>query len=420
MICLLLCSTAAAQYASEPQPVVFYDDASILPELQVDTGWFPTSDSPIAIRLFIDSLGGIETTLSGQSELSWTGRPGEPMLQRVMGEEDGAVVSLDALFDFGIDIRLDVPGAPQGLVELVDQQVEFVDLDTLDGMLLPGTPYDAHVESDIQPAAVSVSFEITPGVDLAVGIGLAPDLDADISGLNITTEALGEGHQQSLESQWVEVDPNPDGASEIGFVSWWSGLLVAKLDLILSPQVWVTTPAGNFNLARFDIPVPIVDAHEVRTSEPAFYAHPLPLFHTNAVAHDFGRVPLGQTAVFELPLVNEGDLVMVGGVEVLGSEDVAVFPDVLSAIPQGEDGVAVMFTPSELGAMTAEITIRTNDPAMPEWIVQVQGQGVPDDGSGIFRLGHDACQCSSGPSGAWWWPTLALILALRRRQPPRT
>lgn len=416
MICLLLCSTAAAQYASESQPVLFYDDAPIISDLQVDTGWIPSANAPIGIRLYIDTLGGIETTLSGMSELIWTDRPGEPMLQRIVGEEDGTVVSLDAVFDFGIDVQLDLPGVYEGIVTLANQELEFVDVDTLDGMLLPGQPFDAKVSSEVTPAVVQVAFEITPGVELAVGLGIAPTLDAELSGLDITTEALGEGHMQSLESQWVEVDPDATGASEIGFVSWWSGLLSADLDLNITPQVWVLSPVGNFQLAKLLFPVPLVDGSEIRTSEPSFYAHPLPLLDVRLSHHDFGEVPVGQTGVFEIPIGNLGDLLMVGEAVVEGSADVSVFPGEISAIPSGSDGVAVLFSPTDTGNMTAEVTLRTSDPSEPVWVITVQGRGVPGTGGGRFGIGYDGCNCTTGsPAALWWLPGVGLLALLRRR-----
>ena len=415
MICLLLCSTAAAQYASDSQPVLFYDEAPIISDLQVDSGWIPSANAPIAIRLYIDTLGGIQTTLSGTSELTWTDVRGEPMLQRIVGEEDGTIVSLDAVFDFGIDVKLELPDVYEGTVTLANQEVEFVDVDTLDGMLLPGQPFDAQVSSDVQPASVQAAFEITPGIELAVGIGIAPTLDAELSGLDITTEALGEGHMQSLESQWVEVDPDPRGASEIGFISWWSGLLTADLDLNITPQVWVLSPAGNFQLAKLLFPVPLVDGSEIRTSEPAFYAHPLPLLEVNLSNYDFGEVPVGQTGVLEIPLGNAGDLLMIGHAAVDGSEDVAVFPVEVSAVPGGSDGVVVLFEPTDTGPMTADIVIQTSDPSEPEWIVQVQGYGVPGTSGGRFGIGYDGCNCgTTSPAALWWLPAVGL-LAFRRR-----
>ena len=368
-----------AQHASEPQPLVWVDDMDLLEGLAVDSGWWPSPDAIIAVRFAVTTTGGLSTMLEADSELMWTGVPDDPLLHRVVGRAAGGQVALDALLDISTDVKLDLAGVFTGTVALTDAQVELTDVATFDGLLLPGQPQTATVGYTGDAVPLTLRIDVITGVDLIVGVDVAPDLAAEVVGRTVTSDVLEQTLTQQAEGEWVELAPDPGAPGALGFASQWHGTVDGGLDVLLQPEVAVFTPLGTFDLLRFDLPLPLETIAAQRTMEPVFLVHPLPVLQGPPADIDLGEVLVGTLATAFIDIVNPGELGLVGDVELVGDTAFAAFPDQIAAQPDGRDGITVTFAPSAPGAFEASLALITNDPVRPIRTVRVIGLGVRPD-----------------------------------------
>ncbi len=390
----------------------------MLTGLQVDSGWFPSANDPLAIRFYILPLGGLTTTLQGTSELQWgQGAPGT-VQHRVIGQPSGTDIELDATVDVGIDVKIDVVDVLTDVVTLVGTEARFEGRASHDTLLLPGQGRVGRVRDALEVFAWSTDLEVIPGVDLVVGVEVAPILTAEVRGAGVESVAFGVPRRQTLEGQWVD-QPAPPGASEHGLTVAWAGDVTGELELGLQPEVSLDTPVGNFRILRVRVPIPIQRFQELRLTPPQFLVHPLPSLDLEPVDHDFGDVGVGDLALLELSLDNLGLLALEGTALVRGSGAFAVFPEELAAAPDGGgDGVVITFSPRDEGIAEAEVVLSTNDPWQPDVVFRVRGRGV--DPASLDRFaGGATCGCqapASSSAGALGVAGLAALLLLRRRR----
>ena len=421
LLVVLAGAAASAQSASLPQPVSFEASTDVLDGLQADTGWWPSANGPLSIRFYITSIGGVSAFVEGESELQWDDV--DPRLrQRVHGVE-GSVLELDSAIEIGSDVRIDVGGVFTGVVPLAANRLELVESAPFDTLLLPGQPATAEVGKNLRPATLSFNIDVLPTVDLVVGVEATPRLSSVLVGRDVQTETEEQLRVQSVEGQWSEWPPTPGGAAELGVVSTWRGDLDTALELVLSPELELFTPVGNFDLVRFDIPVPLQDRVDLLVSDPVFYVHPLPWRSALPEEHDFGSVLVGQTVQWALPIENLGELTLLGEWFIEGDDAFSVFPDGVVALPDGDDGVVISFVPNQAGAASADLVLVTNDPSHAEHRIRLIGNGAPPDGGvstdqnvegGTIRT----CGCAAtepvAPIGMWTWLATLGLLGVRR------
>ncbi|MBX2800816.1 MAG: hypothetical protein KTR31_24255 [Myxococcales bacterium] len=406
---------ALAQHASEPQPLLFEDQVDVLDGLAAQTAWFPSKGAPVSIRLFLDTSGGVQTTVEATSELTWSDAvPGE-LSHRLVGAAGGGTMVLDATAEVGAEVKVDIGGVFTGTVPLLRQSATWLDQSSFDGLLLAGGQEAATVGDGLQPITLSFRVSVISGVDLVVGVDVVPQLDVALAGVEVRTDGAGGQGVQELEGGWVDLPTDPQRPGQLGLSSIWATEWSSDLALVLSPSLDLFTPVGTFTVVQFDSELPLATVDEARDLE-AFVVHPLPVIEGPVEAYDFGEVPLTSQATWQVPLRNLGALAVDGAVEVVGDRSFEVFPGDVAVLAQGDDGVVVTFAPSEPGPVEALLRLTTNDPTAPLIEVALTGTGVAPDGSGDSdAIPVTSCGCQSGGGGAGL-AVLALLAVARRRR----
>jgi MYXO-CTERM domain-containing protein len=390
----------------------------------VDTGFLPSPALPISVRFSIVPTGGVVTELAADSHLEWTenGTGAEPILHQVRGKPGGGWFGVDAELDIGTDVQLNLLGIFVGVVPLGNRTVFIEQGEAFDGLLLPESDVESvDVVSSGTPIPLAYQVEVIPTVDLTLGVNLFPELQAELHGVEVATDSGGVVTTQVAEDHWVPQPPDPSRPAEVGMASTWTGDLSASLDLIIEPEVVVSTLFGPFTLSPFEIPVPLGSGQEIRELGPAFYAHGLPVIEVDATPYDFGDVPEGQQRTLELRTDNLGELHLAGEVEVLGDDAFRVFPERIDAPAQTDDGLVVTFAPTAVGYAEAVVLLRTNDPVQPTVEILVSGTGTPELGRDVQRVngeearGGSGCGCAHGGASAGWLAAGLVGLVRRRR-----
>jgi MYXO-CTERM domain-containing protein len=417
-------SASAASGVSDPQPVAFLDAADLFTTLQFDTGYLPGANDPIAIRLYVTPLGGVQTTLRGLSEVSW------PPLGHRVSSEPGGSARMDVELAIGAEVKLDLPGVFTGVVPLWTEGVALDAEAVFDGLLLPGHPTQS-VELEVDDPALLPDLEyaltVISGVDLVVGVSLTPSASATVRGAAVVSEAGDELLVQDRDALWSDMLPDPDRPGEIGLASRWLGEVDARLDLVIEPEISVDTPLGQFTLARFPVPVTLVETLSPRESPAAYVVHPLPVLASIAPEQAFGTVELGGVANREIPLDNIGELLLEATLRVEGDPAFSVWPTTLAATPDGPTGFVITFAPTTPGAHQGSLVIETNDPTLPLLAVALSGAtgsdpqgelGEGDGGSSSLKTCGCGTSGSPAPVLGGWIAALLGPLALRRRRTP--
>ncbi|MEQ1567378.1 MAG: hypothetical protein ABMA64_17180, partial [Myxococcota bacterium] len=378
MLTTLLSLPAFAQaWSSDPVPVVYADLADVFSGVQFDTGYWPSATDPIAIRFYLTPSGGVSTTLPGTSRLEW------PELSHHVDGVAGGEVELDTDLEIGAEVSLDLLGIFSGVVPLVTRSVSFTDRVDVDDLLLPGSP-NAPVQlgddvGSIPPLEYAVA--VIPGVDLVAGVNLLPTATAAVQGMALVSSVDDQELVQPTVDAWSAVAPPEDRPGELGLVTRWQGAVDAQLSIVLEPNIEVDTFLGSFSLLSFQIPVDLVGDLADRESAPVFAVHPLPVLALGEPTHEFGAVTVGAPVTWPLSLDNVGELVLVGVVGIEGGDGAfAVWPDGVTAVAGGDDGLSVTFDPPSAGPWSAELWLETNDPYQPVVRVGLSGTGVGVDG----------------------------------------
>ncbi len=416
MIALLtMMSPALAQHASEPRSLLFTDDVPILTPVAVDTGWWPSASSPVAVKFSIVPSGGVVTELQAESHLEWDelGASGDPMLHHITGFAGGGWFGLDAELDISTEVQLNILAVFTGIVPLGSRTIRLSDGVSFDGVLLPESAIESVSVSSVgAPVPLSYEIEVIPGVSLSLGANVFPELEASLVGVEVRTDAQGTESLQMAEEHWVELPPDPGRLAELGMATTWSGQLDAAVDLVIEPTVVVDTWLGPFTLAQVDIPVLLGEGSELRELGPTFYSHPLPVLEIDRSPMAFGDVPLGDLATVELPLENLGKLQLTGTVEVLGDPGFRVFPEAITAEALASDGLVVTFEPTQLGMADGVVVLHTNDPIDPMVQIVLSGAGFDSVDREPQRVNGEevrggGCACDQVPARQGVWGLLA-------------
>lgn len=426
----LVASASAAEpgpWHSDPAPVVYADEAEVFSTIAFDTGYWPSATDPIAVRFHLTPVGGVQTELYGTSDVAWP-----ELSHRVLGEP-GGWFGVQTDITIGAEVKLDLFGLYSGTIPLWEEQVALDESVDVDGLLLPGAAraeVSVVVDDPNAFAPIEYAIQVIPTIDLVVGVGVAPELEATMTGVRVVGDLGGDTLQQDQEDTWVLLPDLPDRPGELGMLSTWTGSLRSHLSLVIEPEVRVDTLLGAFTLAAFPIPVTLVDDEALRTTPAAFVVHPLPVTGALPEAIDLGEVQLGQLGNYTLPIDNLGALLLQGTVAVDGNAAFTVWPETLAALPEGADGVVVTFSPTAVGESTATLVLATNDPWAPEVRIPLSGLGVttdaadpdpdpvPDAADPKLEEGDGGCGCdlAAGPGAGWALWALVPLLAARRRQ----
>jgi MYXO-CTERM domain-containing protein len=293
-----------------------------------------------------------------------------------------------------------------------------------DGLALPGgAPESATVEA-AGGALQSFSFRqlVVTGVEVAFEMDLLPAADATLTGQRIDVTDGGTLISADFDGDVSQFDVPASHPGWIELLATYQANLEATLALVLTPSLDLCVVGQCFELAAFDIPIDLIDTAQARSFAPVSVYHPLPSVVPPNPSHDFGEVLVGNTLNFEVPLTNQGEMFLEGSVEVVGAENITVFPQYFFAQPGESDGVVVSFAPNEAIETTAFLRITSNDPleiplrglgTSPEPNVGTSEDGYTFEGR---SLGITGCGCATTGSTPAAWLLLALPVWVRRRR----
>lgn len=264
----------------------------------------------------------------------------------------------------------------------------------------------------------------------------------DPSVVPITTEN-GETLHNFMGGPYVEIDVHPEGHID------YDGIIH------LIPSFYVEVLGQEFKIPVYDYPLNITDllnldlASQIKFDTIRVHV-PLPdivQFEQPAVV-DFGKVEVGSGEKLALVIPNDGEATAraVGEIEPAMASVFKMLSASTLIEPGQSEEMVIRFTPKKAGKFEAELTVRSNDPDLPEQTVLVKGEAVdPDDpnyptedgggkppsadggeegpmGSAYDGAGDDGgCGCrtaggrdTSAPVWATWLGLAALGLARRR------
>lgn len=421
---LLLLPCVAKAYESPESPVVFADEVDVWSAVEFDTGPLPAG-SPVTVRFFLASDGGAYTAIDSASLLSWP----TALAQEWASYPGGGSLALVTDLSLNLELSWDVFGFT-GTEPLWSEGLFFEDAKTFDGLALPGSNPETVTVEAAGGVLQSFSFRqlVVTGVEVAFEMDLLPAADATLTGSRIDVTDGGSLISTDFEGDVSQFDVPASHPGWIEFLATYQAELEATLALVLTPSLDLCLVGQCFELAAFDIPIDLIDTAQPRSFAPVAAYHPLPSLIAPDLSHDFGDVLVGNTLNFELPLANQGEMYLEGWVEVVGAENITVFPQYFFAQPGEADGVMVSFAPNEAIETTAILRITSNDPLLPELEIPLRGAGTdPDSGVGTSEdggyafegrsLGLTACGCAHGSPASLAWLALTLPLWVRRRRP---
>jgi hypothetical protein len=439
MVLWLVAPALALDWESEEVPLVMTDTVDLFADQALDSGYWPSSTDPIAVRFFFTPEVHLVTELDATSGLGWA-----PLSRSVQGS---GLFSMDLDVGVGAEVKLDLFGIYSGVVPIAGTSLALEDEVESDGLWLPGaveTEATLTVDDPGLIPPIEYGVEVIPTVELVLSVGFTPQLATTLAGIEVTTQQDDDLVQQLVESDWVELPLAQDRPGELGLLTSWSGQLDAVLDLVLTPEVRVDTPLGSFTLAEFPLPITLSEISEVRTTAPQFVVHPLPVLADLPAEYAWTSVEVGEIANWPVPIENIGEMLLEGTVTVVGDDAFSVWPPSIAAPPGSESGFVVSFSPEAEGEFEAMLIITTNDPTRPEVQVPLTGTGlvpgssegggdeVPEyeeegDSATIKTCGCDISRPGSPPRSrcvgvSWGFFALGLATLLygRRKLPPVT
>lgn len=200
----------------------------------------------------------------------------------------------------------------------------------------------------------------------------------------------------------------------------------SALDLVFTPALEACAdPFGCFTVLEFELPINLVSDSFLQDFPDLFPVFPLPLLEVGLDQADFGDVDVGTVQSVEVPLLNDGSLLLEGTATIEGSGDFTVFPETFSALPGSTDGVVVSFRPNAEGPQSASLVLTSSDPGQPEVVIPLVANGfVPetDEGEDVddsIVKPLDGCGCASrqgSPAGVAGLLVALSALWVRRRR----
>ena len=427
MFILLLAIAQAAPGASEPRSTTFTDRVDAFDAVERKVG--PVPSSTLGVEFTVSSKGFTRTEIPASTTLSWP----EPLTQAISGGTGKHDVDLNielaarVVFDYWI---------LRGSYDVWVHSIRMSGAAATQGLLLPGSPMPSvKVErSGAVLASRAVEIDLGGGFYLQFEADAIPRMSSRFTGLRVETgDAMITTHGERALHPIPEV-----GRSGIDLRHTYVGELHTTLDLLLRPRLALCDDYfGCFlTVARFDVPVALVDEFQIRSFGKDNLYFPLPVATLRRAGHAFGAVEVGDEARHVIEVRNDGDLALAVDVEVDGGASFDAVPPRLTIPPRGVGQVEVFYAPREEGEHLGHVALLSNDPATPELLFVVSGAGVvtpepepepgdPGGGGGGSNLVDDGdvrqigeCGCASAPSGAA--VALPLLLAvttlLRRRR----
>jgi len=114
-----------------------------------------------------------------------------------------------------------------------------------------------------------------------------------------------------------------------------------------------------------------------------FESTPIQLVAISADSVEFDSTQIGSTAVINLIVTNQSALIdnlnlNVSSIPIDGSDAFFVMPTAFTVFPTSSTPIQIWFTPPDTGYYSADITIMSDDPVMSEYVVHLEGLGIPE------------------------------------------
>lgn len=375
---ILFLAAAFAQDLSEPAPVVLRDDLEFLSFATIDTGWQPSSDAFLAVRFQVVPAGGVLTEMQAESELSWTADGFEQRFLPVLGSGlFGIDTSLTLDFDAAYNVDI-ITTTLNGTVDVWDTTLSLLEVVPVDTLLLPESPVDeARVVVDdvgtFQPFSTTIG--IIPTVNLEVAVDVVPELTSVFAGRSLISTLAGEEQTLLGEHSSLFFAPPFEAQRSVDLEASYLGDLTTLLDLVVVPSLTLDSPVGDWELASFDLPIPILDLSSERELEPQFAHHGLPAMGP-VVVDAVGSLYVGERVNIAIPIESLGELALEGTARIEGGDGFSVWPPYFAATDGNTTGLVVSFAPSEPGEQFAALVIETNDPSADYLRIPLQGVGL--------------------------------------------
>lgn len=409
MLLLALLPSALA-YDSVTHPLLYDDLLAVFDPVEFDSGWVP-SGSPVAVAFRINAEGGAYTQMDGETGLTWPAA----LTQSFTAYEEGGLFALDAMITASVDMKIDLWGIywEDALAESSDS---FYGEAVFTPWLLPGGALES-VEAAAEGSSrelFNLEYDIFSGVGIYLVGALRPDARASLRGVRFTA---GDG---VAEEDGVGILHEIPDTSSLNLYTTLTTAYTAALDLNIVPTFGVCASVfGCYDVASFDIPVPLVDAEGEHDMPAALTSFPLPRLTLAETSHSFGEVEIGQIATWELAIGNEGDQVLEGIIGTYGPGEFTVFPGQIYIAPGGLDGVVVTFAPTVEGVQEIELVLVSSDPAQPEIRLAVSGAGVAPP-MPVISTEVGTCGCAAaepeGLGAVGLLAALGALIARRRRR----
>jgi MYXO-CTERM domain-containing protein len=370
-----------------------------LPSVSLDSGWVPAG-SPIQVRLGLAFMGETEVDLGGTLATYWPfgltmgtpGRPGTGRLRMAWGLE------IVARLRFSLEIagtryawEGDIPFIPVRDLRLAGETV-------FDPFVLPGATPRPVVVSDTTDAIrvlnvglASIIGTSIPGIDGGIEVTLTGALTTGYQ----TDRILISGARGPIESEGSVVQywpPGPEGfgASEDVTVRP-EGTITYEGDVIARPAVYIELLGRRFDLAAFDLSIPLVRTDTPTDFDPAAVHVPLPDVSVDPTNVDVGLVLVGDVVDRALTVRNRGEAELVVTVDALPGT-LMVSSSRLAIPPASESTLGLEIAPERAGMLSETLVLRTNDPDQPVIRIPVTAEAISPDAGPADAGARDAAQ----------------------------
>ncbi len=406
---ILLISTAWA-YESPDVEFLLEDEVNLFEEIAFDSGWLP-SGSPVTVKFELIAEGGSLVEMEGLSWLYWP----EALTHGYTPIAESGIFLLDSEIGIQVSYKIDWSGFYYEAPIWTETSL-FEGGSVFDPFLLEGQdPRWTEIESvGEQVELFRFEQDVITGVSLYVAVDWRNDAYAAFSGIQFSTN---DSVIDTVDGYEVIEAP---GAPELELDTTFTGQYIAALDVVMVPTFGICIDTiGCYDIASFDLPIPLVEKDLERDFETLRIEHPLPVLVVETRSCEFGEVEVGQIGTCEIEILNWGELTLEGTAGILGAGEFSVFPDDVYASRDLGDGLTVTFAPTVEGVQESSLILNTSDPTDPAYEIPLVGEGVVIEPAMVTIPSEvGTCGCTSRPTQAGWLAVLAAgaVAAGRRRR----
>lgn len=408
---MLLLLTTAFAWESPPVDVLLEDETALFDAINFSTGWVP-NNSPVQVKFEVLASGGTWVEMEGESYLYWP----DSVTHGYDPYAESGLFLLDNEISIEVLFRIDVGGVGVEIPVTAVTQV-YEDEAIFDPWLLDdGTGELMWVELESSGDAtelINQQFTLYTGVNAYISVDWRSDIYTAFTGVQFDSN----GSLITQEGETELFDPPQDGLLILDSI--FTGRYKTSLDLVLIPTFGVCIDLfGCFDIASFDIPVPLVDDEFDKEFDALVIEHGTPVLDVDTEVCDFGETLVGQISHCELALTNLGGFDVEGTAGILGSGEFAIWPEDVLARPDTTDGITVTFAPTFEGEQVASLILNTSDPTKGALEIPLTGVGYTEPDELTVITSETGCGCAStdptAPLSAFGLVLLGSLVARRR------